>query len=733
MVLTKYAKILAVLAGVGVCSPAFAENPITQTYYGPDPAPVVYGDTVCVYTGNDLGGTFYTMHGWRVTCSTDMVNWTDRSTLILSHADFNGKAKENGDWASQAIRRNGKYYYYVTVESALSPGGRAIDVAVADRPEGPFKDALDKQHHLAGPNWDYIDPTVWIDDDGQAYLYFGNPKLYYAKLKENMVELDGEIKVTDMSRGFSASGASAYTEGPWIHKHKNKYYMIYASHVSEGSEKISYSTSDSPTGPWTWGGIIMDTKNNWNAYTNHSGIIEFKGRSFFFYHNQALPRGGAFSRSAAVEEFTWGSDGSIPTLTMSETGVVKPIRDLDPYQRVEAETKAKVGGITVDESTGYFIIKNVAKESDNVYLTAMSSGFYTKVRSVDMDAGADRIVVCTRGNAGKLELHTESTTGPVLVSMDIPASSKWQENTFELSGASGVEDLYFVVKSGTFDFDYWYMETDRAPVVQTPYKGAAATIPGKIEAENYDVGGHNKSFYDNDRENQGGAYRQDEVDIVGFGCSDKDNTEDCNGYAIGYTNEGEWLEYTVNVTADAKYDITANVATAMKDVASFQLFIDDKAITESIPVDSIAETWEVYKEMDLGSVELKKGTYVLKLLITGGYLNVDWVKFTNPNAPAEDGKKDSSSQDKNGKDSKNNSDKSQSLVALDGFGLSQSVAYYDVFSLSGKRLGRIDSRSFSSRDLSLALKQSGFANGIYFVRSRVRGGFLMQKVIVNGK
>jgi len=199
-------------------SPNFvlADNPIIQTYYSPDPAPVVIDDTVFVYTGNDLGGSFFTMDGWRVSSSTDMVNWTDRGTIILSSRDF-PNANKDGDWAAQVIRRNGKYYYYVTVASSTG-GGYAINVGVADRPEGPFKNALGNKH-LAGPNWSCIDPTVWIDDDGQAYLYWGNSKLFWAKLNEDMISLDGGVHEADMSRGFSPGGSSVYTEGPWIHKY----------------------------------------------------------------------------------------------------------------------------------------------------------------------------------------------------------------------------------------------------------------------------------------------------------------------------------------------------------------------------------------------------------------------------------------------------------------------------------------------------------------------------------
>ena len=685
MKLVQCAKLATALVGFGLCTSALAENPIFQTYYSPDPAPVVFGDTVCVYTGNDEGGSFFTMHGWRVSCSTDMVNWTDRGELILEAGDFGGSANKNEDWAAQVIRRNGKYYYYVTVGT---PAGRAINVAVSDKPEGPFKDALNGQH-LAGPNWDYIDPTVWIDDDGQAYLYWGNPKLFWAKLNEDMISLDGGVHETDMSSGFAPSGSSVYTEGPWIHKRGKKYYMIYASHGVP--EKISYSTSDSPTGPWKWGGVIMDQGNN-TAFTNHSGIIDFKGRSFFFYHNQKNVNGGGYSRSTAVEEFTWNADGSIPTIKSTDNGVVKPIHNLDPYQRVEAETKSWVGGIEVDLSqkdqkgVSLTIINHVKSESGAVYLTNMNSKFYTKVRSVDMGDGAERIILCTRGKGGKIELHAGSETGTLLASMEIPSSSVWQENTYDVTDAVGVDDLYFVVKQAGFDFDYWYMESEKTAVPQTPYKGIAATIPGKIEAENYDEGGHNKSFYDKDRENQGKAYREDEVDVVAIDDS-KCGDVACTGYAIGYTQDDEWLEYTVNVTDDATYDITANIATAYE-TSAMQLFIDGEEITESVVAPKVDTVWTTYRVIDVGSVELKKGEHVLKLLVTGGYLNVDWIQFTDPNNPT--------------------------AVANRGMRVvPQKAIAYNVFGVTGKFLGRIDN---AQANLSPALKQAGFANGMYILR-----------------
>ena len=687
MMFVKNIKAAVALVGFGLCTQAMAENPLIQTYYSPDPAPVVFGDTLCTYSGNDEGGSFFTMHGWRVSCTTDMVNWTDMNTLILEAGDFNGSAKKNGDWASQCIRRNGKYYYYVTVESTR--GGRAVNVAVSDKKEGPFKDALNGKH-LAGPNWDYIDPTVFIDDDGQAWLYWGNPKLYYCPLKENMIECASEIKVSDMS-GFNGK----YTEGPWIHKRGKKYYMIYAA--GGIPESIDYSWSDSPTGPWTYKGVIMPKNEPGAAFTVHSGIVDFKGRSFFFYHNQKNVKGGGYSRSTAIEEFTWNADGTIPTIRATNNGVVKPIKNLDPFVRVEAETKAWVGGMTVNTSGGYTIIEHVKAQNGAVYLTNMGNSFYTKVRSVDMGDGADRIIVCTRGNGGKLELHAGSENGALLATMNIPSSSAWQENSFDLTDAAGVDDLFFVVKQGGFDFDYWYMESEKTAVPQTPYKEVAAKIPGKIEAENYDVGGHNKAFYDNDRENQGKAYREDEVDVVDISDS-KCGDAACTGYAIGYTNDGEWVEYTINVTADAKYDITANVATAFE-TSAMQLFIDDKEITESVVAPKVDSVWTTYKVIDVGSAELKKGEHVLKLLITGGYLNVDWIQFTDPN------------------------DTTTSIAK--NVKLAPQTASYNVFGATGKFLGRIE-RAGSS--LSQTLKQAGYANGVYIMRAVGMGKALRVQV-----
>jgi arabinoxylan arabinofuranohydrolase len=162
---------LITLISITVC---FADNPIVQTIYTTDPAPMMYNGTCYVYTGHDadsLVNNFFTMNDWRCYASADMQNWTDLGSP-LSYTAFSWA---KGDcWAGQCIYRNNKFYYYVPMTQKT--GGMAIGVAVSTDPAGPFTDALG--YPLVYTGTGDIDPTVFIDDDGQAYLYWGNPNLW---------------------------------------------------------------------------------------------------------------------------------------------------------------------------------------------------------------------------------------------------------------------------------------------------------------------------------------------------------------------------------------------------------------------------------------------------------------------------------------------------------------------------------------------------------------------------
>lgn len=171
----------------------------------------------------------------------------------------------------------------------------------------------------------------------------------------------------------------------------------------------------------------------------------------------------------------------------------------------------------------------------------------------------------------------------------------------------------------------WADTVETTPLVREAFSGEPAAIPGIIETENYDEGGNRFSFYDKDAANKGEIYREDAVDIVtleGATC----NGDACKGYAIGYTEAGEWLEYSVKVAADGKYGVRANVATA-SETSKIQLLVDGKGLLDTVTIDKVDTTWNVYKEIDIGTANLTAGEHILKLAIAGSYVNVDWLKF----------------------------------------------------------------------------------------------------------
>lgn len=431
-----------------------AKNPVVQTLYTSDPAPMVYNETIYLYTGHDEdGATWFTMNDWRCFSSTDMVNWTDHGTP-LSYEEFSWS---RGDaWAGQCIERNGKFYYYVPMNK--KNGNMAVGVGIADSPIGPFKDALG--HPLVETGQGDIDPTVYIDEDGQAYLYWGNPCLWYVKLNEDMISYDkitGIIQVPLTEEGFGKREgdpvrATLYEEGPWFYKRNGLYYMIYAA--SGIPENIAYSTSISPTGPWTYRGVIMPKQGG--SFTNHPGLVDYKGNSYFFYHNGALPGGGGFTRSVCIEQFEYNADGTIPTINMTTEGI-NPVDTLNPYIRNEAETIAWEFGIKTEPCS-----------QGGMNVCHIDDGDYIKVSNVDFgDMGADTFLasVSCAGKGGWIELHLdnlESTRIGILPVVSIGDWNEWRTITTTITGATGIHNLYFLFKgeaSGNlFKVDYWSFE-----------------------------------------------------------------------------------------------------------------------------------------------------------------------------------------------------------------------------------------------------------------------------------
>ncbi|MET0385049.1 MAG: family 43 glycosylhydrolase [Polyangiales bacterium] len=304
-----------------MCTPpapgTMGRNPLFSDTFTADPGPMVHDCTFYIYCGHDEGTTGFNIREWYVLSSTDMVTWDKQVVLDLqafSWADVNA-------WAGQAVAKDGKFYWYVPVNER--GGGMTIAVAVGDSPTGPFEDAIGKpliNDAFEMSNVGFrtpsdtpftIDPTVFVDDDGQAYLHYGGfGRMMVAKLGSDMISIEGKLEEVT-PRGFF--------EAPFLTKHDGVYYEIYAAGTNPAS--IDYATSASPLGPWEYGGRILDPlpfPPGDDAATSHPGVAELAGQWYLVYHLSNGPMGGGtYRRQVALEKLTWNPDGSIAKIEPS--------------------------------------------------------------------------------------------------------------------------------------------------------------------------------------------------------------------------------------------------------------------------------------------------------------------------------------------------------------------------------------------------------------------------------
>jgi len=429
-----------------------AQNPIIQTKFTADPAPMVYKDTVYLYTSHDeddaaAGMGKFLMKDWLLYTSVDMVNWTDHGA-VASLKDFTWGKQTNGAWAPQCVEQGGKFYLYCPVQ------GSGIGVLVSDSPYGPFKDPLGKRLVEDDHIWNDIDPTMVKDDNGDAYLYWGNPNLWYVKLNKDMISYSGQImEVPGVGKEKNQPNPDVfhYQEGPWGYKRNGHYYMAYASTCCP--EGIGYAMADGPTGPWEYKGYIM--KPNPNSSGNHPGIIDYKGKSYVFGFNYRLnfmlTNMHHERRSVCVEELNFNPDGTIIEVPWwSETGV-KPAGVLNPFKRTEAETIAWSQGL------------KTAKGTNGIYVTDIDNDDYIEVRAVDLGKGARKFEASVAANStgAEVEIHIDSLRGALLGSLKIKSTGStttWESQSCHIKKQSGIHDVYFVFKgagSNLFNFDWW--------------------------------------------------------------------------------------------------------------------------------------------------------------------------------------------------------------------------------------------------------------------------------------
>lgn len=584
----------------------YADNPIVQTVYTADPAPMVYDGVCYLYTSHDEDVTvnnFFTMNDYRCYSSTDMVNWTDHGSP-LAYTDFswsNGKA-----WAPQCIERNGKFYMYVPL--GKKSGGEAIGVAVSDSPTGPFKDPLGKP--LIERGWGDIDPTVYVDDDGQAYLYWGNPDLFYVKLNPDMISYSGgivKVPLTTASFGTRSKTdrATSYEEGPWFYKRNNLYYMVFAG--GPVPEHIAYSTSPGPTGPWTYRGIIMPTQGA--SFTNHPGVVDYKGNSYLFYHNGALPGGGGYKRSVCVEKFTYRADGTIPTINMTKEGAPQ-IGTLNPYVRVEGETICWESGVETEKCS-----------EGGMNVSHIENGDYIKIKGVNFGTGAESFEarVASATNGGNIELRLDSPTGTLIGTCQVSGTGGWQTwttKTCKVTGATGTHDLYLRFTGGSgflLNLNWWKFNSSTPISTPTPTQTVPTPTPtvrnafAKIEAESYN------------------SLNSSSIQLI-----DTDN----GGSGIGYINKGDYLVFNRINFGNGATSFKANVANSGTSNIELRLNSPTGTLIGTLSVASTG-SWNTYQEQscNIDKVTGEKDLY----LVFSGAVNIDWFTFSDGSSSGNKG------------------------------------------------------------------------------------------------
>ena len=439
--------------------------PLFQTKYTADPSPLVVGDRLFLFTSHDASpedipdineksSAGFFMYDWLLWSTTDMVNWTEHGA-VASLKDIPWRSRENGAWAIQTVERNGKYYLYAPLH------GHGIAVLEADSPYGPFKDPLGKPLVWDQSNWYDIDPSVYTNDDGQAYLYWGNPHTFYAKLNDDMISLKGEVtKLPHIKH---------YQEGPWFYKRNGHYYCAFASTCCP--EALGYAMSDSPTGPWEWKNYIM--RPTLRDRGNHPGICDFKGHSYIFGQNYDLMHLDTFvhheRRSVSAAEIIYNEDGTIQEVPYwLDQEPMKQLCWLNPFERVEAETMAWGYGLKSAkmgiENTGVVADMPTSTGKKNMYIFDINDGEFIKLRGVDFAQGARKFNITAASTGGcKVTLRLDNQNGPVIGEATISKTGnveKYKSFNAKVNAAQGVHDLYlcFSNTDGETRLDWWKFE-----------------------------------------------------------------------------------------------------------------------------------------------------------------------------------------------------------------------------------------------------------------------------------
>jgi hypothetical protein len=432
----KFFKIEMIMLLIGVHS--IAQNPLIRDQFTADPSARVFGDRVYVFPSHDIIATegkgrkdWFCMEDYHVFSSANLTDWTDHGIIVQQNIVEWVKPDSYSMWAPDCIERNGKYYFYfpsIPKDTVNYKKGFTVGVAIADKPEGPYKTEPNPIKGVSG-----IDPNVFIDKDEQAYLYWSGGNIFVAKLKPNMTELDSEAKIIE---NLPAKGLK---EGPYMFERKGIYYLTYPR-VEKKIERLEYATADNPVGPFKVTGVIMDESPT-GCWTNHHSILEFKKQWYLFYHHNDYSPQFDKARSIRADFLSFNADGTIQKVipTLRGIGITKATSQIQIDRYSEISDK----GVSVSflDSLNTFRGWKTTFTKSNSWVQYNKVDFSkNKLKAITIKAWSEK--------GGILQVCTKGTDKKVLAEVTIPAAAKWDEIKVPLLKLEpGIQNLQVIAKS----------------------------------------------------------------------------------------------------------------------------------------------------------------------------------------------------------------------------------------------------------------------------------------------
>lgn len=419
---------------------AMAQNPIVRNQFSADPSARVFGDKVYVFPSHDILATegkgrpgWFCMEDYHVFSSSNLTDWADHGLIIAQNKVPWVRPDSYSMWAPDCIERNGKYYFYFPAapKDTITYGkGFRIGVAVANKPEGPY---IPESTPIKGVHG--IDPNVFIDKDGQAYLYWSAGHIYGAKLKSNMLELDSKVET------LGDLPTKGLKEGPYLFERNGIYYLTYP-HVENKIERLEYAIGDNPLGPFKYAGVIMDESAS-GCWTNHHSFINFKNQWYLFYHDRDYSPEFDKARSIRADSLSFNADGTIKKVipTLRGIGVTDAKKEIqvDRYSAISNE------GASIDfiDTTNRFLgWKTIFTKQ----------GAWVQYNTVNF--GAKPLKKITANMMGEkdaeIEIRAGSTTGPIIATLKPGNIKIWNISERNLvKTITGVQHIFITAKNNS--------------------------------------------------------------------------------------------------------------------------------------------------------------------------------------------------------------------------------------------------------------------------------------------